>query len=251
MSESADSAGLPWAGREVTDTGFGTDDGTADPAVRTALTQDERTWMAALAQARVLVPVLATEEEGRDEHGGDKAASMATVIVQGPQGERALPVFTGLDSLAAWSSEARPSPVLAPVAARAAISEQCDVLVVDPGSATQVVVRPSMLWALAQQQDWQPAHADPFVLEKVRGAVRDLGTVVDVALEDGSDVGPGVLRVIIALTPGLTREEIQQLATTIGERLATDGEVRARIDGLTFALRAATTPAAGSGTSES
>ncbi|PWJ25414.1 type III secretion system (T3SS) SseB-like protein [Branchiibius hedensis] len=237
-----DSAGLPWGGREVTDTGFGADDGSADPALRASLTQDERCWMSALADARVLVPVVATEE-GRDEHGGDKAASMATVIVQGPQGERALPVFTGLDSLAAWSSDARPSPVLAPVAARAAISEQCDVLVVDPGTATQVVVRPSMLWALAQQQDWLPAHADPFVAEKVRVAVRDLDAVVDVTLEDGSDVGPGVLRLGIVLAPGLTQEQVQKVATTIGERLATDGEVRARIDGLTFALRAATTPA--------
>ena len=243
MSHDADSAGLPWAGREVTGTGFETDDGTADPALRAALAHDERTWMAALAHARLLVPVVATEE-GRDEDGAEKAASMATVIVQGPQGERALPVFTGLDSLASWSSAARPSPVLAPVAARAAISEECDVLVVDPGSGTQVVVRPSMLWALAQHQDWQPAHTDPFVAQKVKGAVRDLEPVVDVALEDGSDVGAGVLRVVIALTPGLTQDDIRQIATTIGERLATDGEVRARIDGLTFALRAATTPAA-------
>ena len=244
MSDPADSAGLPWAGREVTDTGFGADDGSADPALRAALAQDESTWMAALAGARVLVPVVATEDD-RDEHGGDKAASMATVIVEGPQGERALPVFTGLDALTAWSSAARPSPVLTPVAARAAISEQCDVLVVDPGSPTQVVVRPSMLWALAQQQDWQPAHTDPFVADKVRLAVRDLDPVVDVALEDGSDVGPGVLRLVIVLAPGLTQDEVQQVATTIGERLATDGEVRARIDGLTFALRAATTPATG------
>lgn len=244
MSESADSAGLPWSGREVTDTGFGTDDGSADPALRAALSADETTWMAALATARVLVPVVATEE-GRDEHGADKAASMATVIVEGPQGQRALPVFTGLDSLVAWSSDARPSPVLTPVAARAAISEQCDVLVVDPGSPTQVVVRPSMLWALAQQQDWQPAHADPFVAQKVRHAVRDVEPVVDVELEDGSDVDPGVLRLVIVLAPGLTQDEVAKVATTIGERLATDGEVRARIDGLTFALRAATTPATG------
>lgn len=258
MSDPGDSAGLPWAGREVTDTGFGADDGAADPALRAALVHDERTWMTALATARVLVPVVASDEgldehggdqhggdgHGRDEHRGDKAASMATVIVEGPQGQRALPVFTGLDSLAAWSTDARPSPVQAPVAARAAISEQCDVLVVDPGSPTQVVVRPSMLWALAQQQDWQPAHADPFVAEKVRVAVRDLDPVLDVSLEDGADVGPGVLRLGIVLAPGLSQDEVQQVATTIGERLATDGEVRARIDGLTFALRAATTPAA-------
>lgn len=248
----ADSAGLPWAGRVVTDSGFGADDGRADPALRTALTETQETvWMRALASARLLVPVVAVDETGSetddlaDHHHGDRAASMATVIVSGPEGEPALPVFTGLDTLAVWDAGARPSPVLAPAAARAAISEGCEVMLLDPGSPWQMTIRPSMLWALAQQQDWRPAHLDPFVAEKVAHAVRDLEPVVGTELTDGSDVAPGVLRVVIVLAPGLDQGQVQTLATTIGERLATDGEIRARIDGLTFALRAAPTPAAG------
>jgi hypothetical protein len=30
---------------------------------------------------------------------------------------------------------------------------------------------------------------------------------------------------------------VQEVATSVGERLATDGEVRARIDGLAFSIR--------------
>ena len=32
-------------------------------------------------------------------------------------------------------------------------------------------------------------------------------------------------------------EEVRELVTRLGERLATDGELRARIDGLAFRLR--------------
>ena len=35
--EHTDSAGQTWRGRQVTDTGFGGDDGSADPAVAAAL----------------------------------------------------------------------------------------------------------------------------------------------------------------------------------------------------------------------
>lgn len=246
-----DSAGLPWTGRTVVDTGFADDDGSADPGLRAALAAgDETAWMRLLATSRVLVPVVATDDSpdaGEQHHrrDGDSAATMATVIVAGPEGVPALPVFTGLDALVAWDPGARPSPVRAPDAARAAIGQECGLLLLDPGSPWQAVVRSSMVWALAQQQDWQPAHVDPFVAAKVADAVRDLEPVVRTELGDGSDVAPGVLRVVIVLRPGLDQAQVQTLATTIGERLATDGEVRARIDGLTFALRAAPTPSAG------
>ena len=40
----------------------------------------------------------------------------------------------------------------------------------------------------------------------------------------------------LTLVPGLDAERIQAVATAIGERLATDGEIRARIDGLAFSI---------------
>jgi hypothetical protein len=59
-------------------------------------------------------------------------------------------------------------------------------------------------------------------------------------LEAGQPAGTGVLRVVLLLPPGLDQAVVSGVATRIGERIATDGETRARIDSLTFALEAAT-----------
>ena len=57
--------------------------------------------------------------------------------------------------------------------------------------------------------------------------------------EAGQPAGAGVLRVVLTLRAGLAAEEVQALATRVGERIATDGESRARIDALAFAIRQA------------
>jgi hypothetical protein len=49
--------------------------------------------------------------------------------------------------------------------------------------------------------------------------------------------GTGVLGVELELVNGLTAEQVQEVATAVGEQLATDGEIRARIDGLAFSIR--------------
>ena len=50
--------------------------------------------------------------------------------------------------------------------------------------------------------------------------------------------GPdGELRVTLTLIPGLDHPTVRAVLTALGERIATDGEVRARIDAITFALR--------------
>ena len=103
-------------------------------------------------------------------------------------------------------------------------------------SSHRVVVRASMLWSLAQQQAWLPAHEDPFVAKAVDAALVPEGNaVLGRRLEDA---GEGVLRLRLQLTPGLAQEELQALATRVGERLAGDGETRARIEGLAFAFTA-------------
>ena len=80
-------------------------------------------------------------------------------------------MFTSLESLAAWDPGARPVPVRAAAAAQAAISEECHVLLVDVASPHATVLRPSMLWALAQERAWEPSHRDAHVAAAVRAAV--------------------------------------------------------------------------------
>ena len=55
----------------------------------------------------------------------------------------------------------------------------------------------------------------------------------------GSRPGPECCGSCWCCGPDWWAEQAGAIATRIGERVATDGETRARIDGLTFALEAA------------
>ncbi|MBV9830544.1 MAG: SseB family protein, partial [Marmoricola sp.] len=109
--------------RPLPDPGFAGDEGAADPALTAALAAYDADpdsgarWLAALAalqDARVLVPVVATADPGAE---GDKLTDMSAVLMQGRSGRTALLAFTGLASLRAWDPAARPVPVTVPDAA--------------------------------------------------------------------------------------------------------------------------------------
>ncbi len=245
----ADSAGQAWEGKSIPSHGFSGDDGSPDEqllaalrAVQSAPGPDaELVLVRSVATSRWLVPVVAvaTEVDDSGAHAMDSRSDMAAVTLTAPDGSRALPVFSSLESLAAWDPTARPVPVRAAAAAQAAISEECHVLLVDVASPHATVLRPSMLWALAQEREWRPSHADPHVAAAVSAAVGTEEAVESHRLEGGEPAGAGVLRVVLALRPGLEAADVSAVATRIGERIATDGETRARIDALTFALETA------------
>ena len=241
-----DSGGVPWSGRQLTSTGFDGDVGAADINLLAALEhQDETALMRAVAHARLLVPIVAAPSEVDDpvelmveKFALNSATDVAVVTLTSPDGQRALPVFTSLAALSAWDATARPSPVASSRAAQAAVSERCDVMLLDLGSGHERVLRPSMVWALAQQRDWIPAHIDPFVAQALSRATADEEDVVD-CVGEGDPAGAGILRVVLSLRAGLDSDRVQALATRIGEQIATDGEARARIDGLAFTIRQA------------
>ncbi len=246
----SDSAGMPWAGRTLPDSGFGGDDGSADEALVSALAaraahpcaDHDRGLATAAAAARWIVPIVAAPTEVAEGGEGlavERSTDMAVVTITSPDGRRALPVFTSAAALALWDASARPVPVDAVRAARSAVAEGCDVLVVDLGSPLTTEIRPSMVWALAQGQEWRPPHEDPFVARSVARAVSDEDAVVAHRVEEGSPEGAGVLRVVLVLVVGLDAASVQEVATRIGQRLATDGELRARVDGLTFTIEGA------------
>ncbi|KGN34548.1 hypothetical protein N802_00110 [Knoellia sinensis KCTC 19936] len=225
--------------RDLVFTGFDGDDGSADPALAAAIAGgDSRQLMTVLQGARLLVPIVAEPVETGTEGGltVDKKTDMAAVTLVAPDGERALPVFTSLAAIAAWDPEARPVPVTSARAAQAAVSERCDVIVIDVAGPTATALRPSMVWALAQERDWLPPHDDPFVAQGVSRAVADEDAVRGHRIEEGAPAGQGILGVALELAPGLDASEVQAVATRVGERLATDGELRARIDGLAFRI---------------
>jgi hypothetical protein len=94
------------------------------------------------------------------------------------------------------------------------------------------------VWALAQRRDWLPAHTDPFVAQALVRATAAEEDVID-CIGQGDPSGAGILRVVLSLRAGLDAGRVQALATRIGQRIATDGEARARIDGLSFTIRQA------------
>lgn len=142
----------------IPDPGFAGDDGAADPRVSAALAawaRGEATYadaLVALQSARLLVPVVAVLGEVEYDEAGlahDKTSDMATVLLQGADGRLALLAFTGTAALTAWNPEGRPVPVLAGVAARAALQDGAAALLVDVAGPTRFVVEGDDLEGLA------------------------------------------------------------------------------------------------------
>lgn len=144
------------------------DDGTADQALVASLRAyaaddtDDAGYpevLAALAGSRLLVPVVALLGEVEYDDAGlahDKSSDMATVLLTGADGRRALLAFSGTDTLRAWDPDARPVPVAAPLAAATAVQEGADALVVDVGSVHLFTVAGDDLHRLAE--GWRPVR---------------------------------------------------------------------------------------------
>ena len=100
------------------------DVGSPDALLRTALEAgDEAAVLARLPFARLLVPVVAMPADGE--------AEMAVPALVNADGQRALPVFTGLDALQAWQPNARPVPMPGERVLLAAAAEDYDGIVID------------------------------------------------------------------------------------------------------------------------
>jgi hypothetical protein len=155
--------------RSIPDPGFAGDEGAVDPALAAALTAYDAApeadlavrhfaALAALQDARVLVPVVALLGEMEyDEHGRahDKTSDMAAVLMTGLDGRTALLAFTGSGSLGRWARsaegrDARPVPVTARHAARAALQDGASALLVDVAGPVLFVVEDDDLTALAE-----------------------------------------------------------------------------------------------------
>lgn len=130
--------------RRLAFTGFDSDDGSADPALAAALAaRDDGAMLAALTRARLLVPVVAMLGEVEYDENGlahDKTSGMAVALLQGQDGRNALLAFTGTESLARWSADARPMPAETRLVATAAVQEGAAAIVLDiAGPAAGVI----------------------------------------------------------------------------------------------------------------
>lgn len=264
---STDSAGQDWEGRDLSGEGnplhnFDKDDGKADANVVAALaalrdgSAGEGEVHKSLSEARVFVAVVAQlGEEAMTEHGfaSDKEADMALVKIKAPDGRMALPIFTTVERLQAWHKEARPVAVYAPRAVLSAVSEECQLLVLDPGSEFTFVLRRPGVWNLAKQIDWIPSYQNQQIANLVQDATEGFGQLQTVKIAPGRGVGsrskdgqvvlgggPGPeLNLQFVFGPGTSENDARETTRAIHGRLSQNTEFAEAVDSLELSLHSA------------
>jgi hypothetical protein len=243
----ADSAGQPWAGRQLHSPAFDGDDGSAPPALLAALTAF-RAGTAGAADVldaargvRLLVPLLAQLGESGIGPTGlpvDKSAELALVTVAGPDGRTVLPAFTSVDALRIWNPKARPIPAESERIALAAAAEGTDLIVLDPLSDTEFVLRRPAVEALGRAAAWRPPFEDPELQEEFRSLSAD-PAVLAIGLTAGDPTsrlrGPE-LRVELRVANGLDRQGLDDLVRRLGAAWSASELVASRVDSLTVTV---------------
>ncbi|MFC9509105.1 SseB family protein [Streptomyces sp. NPDC057002] len=226
------------ANKNIPDSGFSDDDGSADPRLSAALAawSEDRAAVGpvldALKDARLLVPVVAVLGEVEEDERGlrrEKTSDMAVPTLKA--GDRtALPAFTSTDSLARWDPEARPVAVPLHQALQAAAHEKADTVVLDLAGPVPFELTGSALLALAEGRSSTDPLADPAVIAAVREAVAAEPAVLRAHLGPGRADGTLALVLEESATPA-------EAARAVAERLAADETLRARlVRGLDLAL---------------
>lgn len=244
----ADSAGVPWEGRSFHANPHSGDDGSADPALLAALTAfragtgSQSAVVDAYGSARLLIPLLAEKgDEGVGAHGltVDKTQELSIVTVAAPDGRRVLPVFTSVEAMGRWDASARPVPAEGVRTAVAASSDDTDLIVIDPGSDTEFVLRRPAVWALAQGQPWDPSFASPEVFAGLQASIGGELAVIDLAVEAGDPDarlrGPELI-VRLHLIHGLDKAELDAVLARLAARWAADDRIAVLVDSLTVKL---------------
>ncbi|MCX4646603.1 SseB family protein [Streptomyces sp. NBC_01446] len=233
------------ANKNIPDPGFSDDDGSADPRLSAALAAwaEDRTAhgpvLAALKEARLLVPVVAVLGEVEEDENGlrrEKTSDMAVPTLKAGD-RKALPAFTSTAALALWDPEARPVAVPLHQALQAAAHEQADTVVIDLAGPVAYELSGAALRAANEGRTTADPRADPAVTEAIRAAVAAEPGVLRAHLGPGS--ADGILALV--LDPSAAPAET---ARAVAGRIAADETLRARlVRGLDLALLpAGTTP---------
>lgn len=276
----ADTGGQPWAGRDLAHGHhhqFGDDDGAADAALVRSLSDwqhgqaDEADVVAALADTRLFVPVLAEVSHSEITADGlvaDKEADMSLVTLQAADGRKAQPVFTSDRLIPQWHAAARPVAAQVRKIAIAAVKDGTELLVLNPGSGAPFVVRRPALWAVAKGETWVPSYASGTVSQAVLNAALGLDGVAGAHVRPGrgvhavsateahdavdepadSSTSPVVLRgggsgpeltVVLQLLPGMDQHKLNGVLTAFQARLSTEPVVADQVDSLEISLETA------------
>ena len=243
-----DSAGTPWAGRQFEPNTSADDDGSAPERLIEALRRfasrelGEAEVVDALRESRLLIPLIAhLGEAGLNEHGQlvDKTQELSIITVGGPDGRNVLPVFTSVAAMSHWNPKARPVPASAVRVALAAASEETDLVVLDPTSETEFVIRRPALWAMAQSKPWTPSFLDEQVLDAFADAAAGESAVRSVALASGDPrsrlAGPELV-VQLALVDGLAKPQLDAVIARMQQKWLQSEIISTRVDSMRVQL---------------
>ena len=104
---------------------------------------DRAELLAAFVSARVFAAITAaaTAEHRAGGTGlrAESRAELAVLLLEAPDGSRALPVFADLEALKAWREDVRPVPLTGAQACAAARDEGAAAVLLDPGGAAVTV----------------------------------------------------------------------------------------------------------------
>jgi len=262
MSQAADSAGVPFEGREFHDHPFKDDDGSTPEALGRALDgfrsalagpEDDALAVAAsilvdtLRHDRVLVPLVAEAGElGVTDDGRvvEKSQELSIVTVEGPTGQATGLMFSSVDAMSSWRSEARPIPVEASRVAAWALTENVPHVVIDATSGEPVVCRRGMLWSLVSDEEYVAPWRSESVIDalQVKHLWGSVPGLVSASVRSGwrrdQGVGPDCV-VTVALEPGLERTQVDKVTQTIAAHWAGVTEALSLVDGIRMELVAA------------
>ena len=248
MSPAADSAGIPFEGREFRRHPFAGDDGSTPDELAEALDSWARSQapsavvdiVEALRTDRILVPLIAEAGDiGYTPEGSlvEKTQELSIVTVEGPDGTPVGLIFSDVASLSAWRADARPQPAEAARAAAWALEAGLTRLVINPTTPSECVLRRGALVSLITGQPYLPPWEDPEVLGALEGGLGDSGVLVSVRSGWAEGPPPGVdLIVEVGLEPGLDQAELATRQRQWAEAWAGQAVLNQRVDGVRLAL---------------
>ena len=247
-TELADSAGQPWAGREFEANLERGDDGAAPAALAAALSRfqareaGEESVIDAIRGSRLLIPLVTKLGEVALNARGqtiDKTQELSIITVAGPDGRTVLPAFSSTAAMTAWNPLARPVPADAVRVALAAAQENTDLVVLDPTSPGEFVIRRPALWSIAQSLPWTPSYASRQVADAFAASISSELSVLTVALSAGDPLarldGPELV-VQLELVDGLSQADLDAILGRLGKRWSENEIITTGVDSLRVKL---------------
>ncbi|HEY4270142.1 MAG TPA: SseB family protein [Galbitalea sp.] len=244
----SDSAGIPWAGRSFDHAPASDDDGSAPPRLLEAIRRfrarelGEADVVDAVRESRLLIPLVAVlGDSGTNDNGDlvDKSQELSIVTVEAPDGRSVLPAFTSVDAMSHWNPAARPIPADGRRVALAAADEGTDLVVIDPTTETEFVIRRPALWAMANGEPWLPSYLDESVLSAFMDGTEGDDAVIAIQLAPGDPdarLAGSELIVQLTLVDGLGRATLDELVGGLQERWSRSELIAGRVDSLELRL---------------